>query len=81
MLKNLPIYPCGTEVVTKMGNYKGLIVGISIRWENVLYEVKYIKEDKNFDSYYMNEQEFTVDELVEKVKLSFLDLEKINNML
>lgn len=61
---------CGSLVETKVGPFQGIITGIIIRFDSVLYEVSRPDGCKlQIDT--LMEQEFTVLGKIEKMKIGF----------
>lgn len=52
------IVPCGTQVTSKLSNVNGIITGISLRFNNISYEVSYFSGHE-YKQIYMYECEFT----------------------
>lgn len=63
------IYKCGTKVILN-DNIKGVITGISIRFNNVTYEISYIYDGQH-KSEWVYECEFVLGEKVKKEKIGF----------
>lgn len=55
--KSIYVYPCGTNVTTKIGGIQGMITCASVRFETVSYEITYLIDDK-FETVWMREGEF-----------------------
>lgn len=66
----IEIIPCGTEVVTKVGNFEGAITSVIINFNEVVYEVLYCNNG-DFKTYRFMEQEFTCKSDVVKQKIGF----------
>lgn len=58
MIKEIKIYNCGTEVITKIGKVKAIITAVSIRFGRVQYEISYFNNGERKDPW-LNENEFT----------------------
>ena len=56
----MEIIPCGTEVVLKRSEYRGVITGISIRGSRITYEVSYY-ESGTYKSNWFCDFEFLID--------------------
>lgn len=52
--------PCGTEIVTKIGNIRAIITGVCIRFEKVQYEVAYFLNGDRKEVW-LDEREFTTE--------------------
>jgi hypothetical protein len=68
---NFLVYPCGTMISTKLGGITGMVVGISVRFDKVQYEIQYIKDGEGKDIW-MNEAQFNTTDKVEKIKLGYI---------
>lgn len=44
----MELYKCGSNVKLVGANVFGIITGISIRWENVLYEISYFLNNSHY---------------------------------
>lgn len=55
---NTEIVPCGAQVTSKLSNVNGIITGISIRFNNVSYEVSYFSGHE-YKQIWMYDCEFT----------------------
>jgi hypothetical protein len=67
-MKNIQIYPCGTEVNTVIGNIRGMITACSIRFDSVQYEITHLVGDK-IECVWLREPEFTTE--AKKVALGY----------
>lgn len=65
-MNDLQAYPCGTIVIPKTLKRECLIVGISIRFDSVLYQLQYAVGDE-FHEIWMKEQEFNTAALKQQV--------------
>lgn len=64
----IEVYPCGTQVTSKLSNVNGIITGLSIRFANVSYEVSYFS-GHDYKQIWLYECEFTT--TVAKDKIGF----------
>lgn len=55
----MEVIPCGTDVVLKRAEYKGVITGINIRDNRVTYEVSYY-ESGTYKSNWYCDYEFLI---------------------
>lgn len=53
----MEVIKCGTQVTPKLTNIKGIITGISIRYNRATYELSYFIEDKQ-QVIWLDEDEF-----------------------
>ena len=53
-------FPCGISVKSKIGYVEGIITAVSIRFDNIQYEVSYFT-DNEYKSAWLNESEFTTE--------------------
>jgi hypothetical protein len=69
----MQIFPCGTEIKTKLGEIDGLITAALVRSERVSYEITYFNQVENgFTTTWMFDFEFTTNaEKVEKKGIGF----------
>lgn len=52
------IVPCGSQVTSKLSNVNGIVTGISIRFNNISYEVSYFS-GHDYKQIWLYECEFT----------------------
>lgn len=62
------VYPCGTQVTSKLSNIDGIITAISIRFSNVSYEIGYFSGHE-YKQIWLYECEFVTS--VTKDKIGF----------
>jgi hypothetical protein len=55
----MTVIECGTSVVTKIGNKKGMITAVAIRFDSVTYEITYFDENA-FQTVWLREQEMEI---------------------
>ena len=47
MNKNIEVYECGSNCTTKIGKIEGIITGVNIRFERVIYEFSYFNNGEH----------------------------------
>lgn len=60
------VYPCGTNVTSKLSNVNGIITGLSIRFANVSYEISYFS-GHDYKQIWLYECEFTTTTTKEQI--------------
>jgi len=60
---------CGTMAKTKLGEIEGMIIGVTIRFSNIIYEFAYFLDGEQ-KVIWLNENEFTT-EITEKITVGF----------
>lgn len=66
----MEVLPCGTEVILKRSEYKGIVVGINIRDTRIIYEISYY-ENGAYKTNWFCDYEFIVESTVQKLELGF----------
>jgi hypothetical protein len=69
-MSNIEIIPCGTKATTAIGSIKGIITGITIRYNAIAYELTHLDINSHLVTTWMNEAEFTT-ECTEKNQIGF----------
>lgn len=65
----MEVLACGTIIITKLSKIEGMITGIKIDFEAILYNITYYDGDK-FTNCMMNELEFDILN-AEKITIGF----------
>jgi hypothetical protein len=69
-MKGLKIFPCGTVVYIKMGQLEGMITAVVIRFDRIMYEVRYFLGGEEI-SLLLNEEEFQPSDDVKKKHIGY----------
>ena len=67
--ETIEIYRCGTVIKPKLATFEAIIIGVSIRFDKIIYEVSYFNSFEN-KCIWLNENEFEVVQSL-KIKIGF----------
>lgn len=69
-MENLIVLKCGTIAVTEVGDIRGIITAVSIRFDKIVYELSYFSNG-DYKVMWIHREEFSVDDSAQKNKIGF----------